>query len=56
MDVAKLVRRAAPAVALMALPISATAQVCDVPNCVRDAEIESILRRVLSDAATRVAQ
>ena len=53
MDVAKLVRRAASAVALIALPLlalpmTATAQVCDVPNCVRDAEIEAILREYMT--------
>jgi predicted Zn-dependent protease len=53
MDVAKLVRRAASAATLMvlplmALPMSATAQVCDMPNCVRDAEIESILREYMT--------
>jgi predicted Zn-dependent protease len=48
MDVAKLVRRVAPALALMALPMSATAQVCEISNCVRDAEIESILREYMT--------
>jgi predicted Zn-dependent protease len=49
MGVAKLVRRAAAAVALMvlslvALPMTATAQVCDTSGCLRDAETEQILR------------
>ena len=48
MDVAKLVRRAASAAALLALPMTAAAQVCEVPNCVRDAEIESILREYMT--------
>lgn len=48
MTIAKLVRRVASAAALMVLPMPAMAQVCDVPNCVRDAEIESILREYMT--------